>query len=807
MSTGAASTEVGRGSVLDLPLREAGVPVGRASAPLRRLGVTSVRDLLFHLPRRHDDFSRQLSLRELRERTFEGPVSATVTIVDLRVEAGFRRRVQRTVARLRDDTGEGEAIWFGRRYVERRMKAGDVVALSGKVELRGWLPRFQNPEFGLAGEGTLHAGRIVPVYRLTAGLTVGWLRQRIHDVLERTGADIEDYLPAAAEPTEEQLVGLRDALEWVHFPPRWEDLERALRRLAFDELLALQLGMVARSRQRTSERALPIAVEASRAAEVVEAVEQVIGEQVAARRREQAQALEQAQAPEQVRARAEDPAAEAERAGPDDGRASRSTTAPDLPAIRLTDDQRSAIAAVASDLGGERPMMRLLQGDVGSGKTAVAAVALCLVADAGAQGALLAPTDLLARQHAVTLGRLLEPVGHEVVLLTGSLAPAARRNALDAIAAPQASLEGRSLGRVVVGTHALVQEHVTFEDLRLVVVDEQHRFGVAQREALAGKGRAPHVLLMTATPIPRTLGQIVHADLEVSDLRTPPAGRQRVRTGIRRTDELLRRRDGSAGALVLLAREVTAGRRGFVVVPLVEEDEDAGARSVEQAAELVRSQWAQALSIAGLAASEPRIEIVHGQVRPSERDERMERFRSGEAQVLVGTTVVEVGVDVPQASVMLILDADRFGVAQLHQLRGRVGRGEAESYCVLVSERYPAGQPSTDEEATVKARLDALVSTSDGFVLAEMDLEQRREGDLLGLTQSGMPPLRVASLGRSDHRELSVAARRVAEELLDEGGRLPGSAAALERELAHGWLARVGAGEVLGSGLAGAGDG
>ncbi|CAN5569583.1 ATP-dependent DNA helicase RecG [soil metagenome] len=756
--------------MLDAPLAAAGVRRGRASRPLDRMGIRTVRDLLFHLPRRYDDFSRPLTLRQLRETTFDGPVSATVEVTDLRVEPGFRRRVQRTVARLRDETGEGEAVWFGRRYIERRLKAGDTVALSGKVELRGWLPRFANPEFGVAGEDALHAGRIVPVYRLTAGLTAAWLRQRIRTVLDSVSGAVDEYLPPGIRPSgDEPLASLGEALEWVHFPPEFADLDRALHRLAFDELFALQLGMVARARQRTSETALPIGVPAPRLTEAVVAVEQVIGEQIAARRRQAAGADSQAGS------------------GAEEGE------------VRLTTDQRAALEAVVTDLAGERPMMRLLQGDVGSGKTAVAALALAFVADAKAQGALLAPTDLLARQHAQTLGRFLEPLGHDVTLLTGSIGLAARRKALELLASPvDASIEGRTRGHVVVGTHALVQEHVAFADLRLVVVDEQHRFGVAQREALAGKGKAPHVLLMTATPIPRTLGQIVHADLDVSDLRTPPAGRQQIRTGIRRLDEIVRRRDGSPGALPLLALEVAAGRRGFVVVPLVEEDEEAGARSVEQAAGLVRSNWPAALEIAGLAGFEPRIEIVHGQVKAAERDARMERFRSGEAQVLVGTTVVEVGVDVPEASVMLILDADRFGVAQLHQLRGRVGRGEAESYCVLVSERYPLGDALTDEEATVKARLDALVATTDGFLLAELDLEQRREGDLLGLNQSGLPPLRVASLRREDHRALSVAARRLAEGLLDENGRLPANAARLEHELTAGWLRRVGAGEVLG---------
>jgi ATP-dependent DNA helicase RecG len=396
---------------------------------------------------------------------------------------------------------------------------------------------------------------------------------------------------------------------------------------------------------------------------------------------------------------------------------------------------------------------------------------------------------------------LLEPLGHDVTLLTGTLPAAQRREALELLGAPvPAGTTGRSRGLVVVGTHALVQDAVDFNDLRLAVVDEQHRFGVAERAALTNKGTAPHVLLMTATPIPRTLGQIVHADLDVSDLKTAPEGRQKVGTGIRGTSQLLWRNEQrtEAGALPLLVKEIAAGHRAFVVVPLVEEDPDA-ARSVEQGRSLVLDNWEQAAAIADVSVGAPQVEIVHGQMKASERDERMERFRNGDVQVVVGTTVLEVGVDVPEATVMLVLDADRFGLAQLHQLRGRVGRGEAQSYCVLVSERYPAdpANPTTDEEAAVVARLGALVATNDGFELAEMDLEQRREGQLLGLSQSGLPPLRVASLTRPEHRGLSARARELAEGLLDEGGRLPAHYKALEIEISRGWLKRVGAGEVL----------
>ncbi|MEP7360398.1 MAG: ATP-dependent DNA helicase RecG [Chloroflexota bacterium] len=749
------------GPLLDRPLRAATNIVPKQMAGhLDRLGLKTVRDLLFHFPRRYDDFSRLLTLGELRQGAPEGPVSAVVEITELRVDPGFRRRVQRTTARLRDATGEGEAVWFGRRYIERRLAAGDVVALAGKVELKGWVPRFANPEFGPAGDDALHAGRIVPVYRLTRGVTAQSLRNRIRIALTEALPDQPEYLPERLRrEIDPALPAIGDAVEWLHFPPDFEKLDSALGRLALDELLALQIGMVARRRRRATEQGQPIAVSDERYATDIGAIEAVIGQQVARRR------------------------------------------GVDRVELHLTPDQAAALADVRQDLESERPMMRLLQGDVGSGKTAVAALALAFAADAGHQGALLAPTDLLARQHQQTLQRLLEPLGHDVTLLTGTLPAAQRREAVELLGAPVlAGTTGRSRGLVVVGTHALVQDAVAFNDLRLAVVDEQHRFGVAERAALTDKGHAPHVLLMTATPIPRTLGQIVHADLDVSDLRTPPEGRQRILTGIRSTSQLIWRNEEKTdpGALPLLVREIAAGHRAFVVVPLVEDDPDA-ARSVEQGRSLVLDNWHEAAAVAGLEVGSPLIEIVHGQMKASERDERMERFRAGVAQIVVGTTVLEVGVDVPEATVMLVLDADRFGLAQLHQLRGRVGRGEAQSYCVLVSERYPADpdNPATDEEATVAARLGALVATNDGFALAEMDLEQRREGKLLGLSQSGLPPLRVASLSRAEHRQLSARARELAEQLLDEQGRLPPEYASLEHEVSNGWLKRVGAGEVL----------
>ncbi len=714
-----------------------------------RLGIFTVRDLLFHLPRRYDDLRALSTARELAWVPDGELASARLQVRGVRVAPTFRRHVERTTVFLSDDTGEAEATWFGRRFIANRLREGQWIVISGKIRRRGFTTSFDNPEFRPDdGSALLHAGRIVPVYRLTAGLTAATLRRAIRQALDVVGATYADYLPAEAASAADPMP-ISAALESAHYPEDFARRDAALRRLGFDELLALEIGMVARDRQRRVAVGEPVAVPRARVREAVEAVEAALTEQVRARMG------------------ASDPA-------------------------RLTPDQAAAVAAIVADLAQPRPMMRLLQGDVGSGKTAVAALALAFVADAGRQGALLAPTDLLARQHAVALRRLVEPLGHGVTLLTGSLPAGERRDALKLLSAPPATegLLGLTSGRIVVGTHALVQEAVEFADLALAVVDEQHRFGVAQREALATKGRSPHVLLMTATPIPRTLGQIVLADLDVSDLRTPPAGRLKVRTGIRHAEELAgTAAEPSKGAYPLIVREVRAGHRAFVLVPLVEEDEESAARSAGEVAAALPAQLAEAAARIGLGAEPaPRVGVVHGQMKAADRDATMDRFRGGELDVLVGTTVLEVGVDVPEATVMLILDADRFGLAQLHQLRGRVGRGEAQAYCILVSD-------SNDE--TAKARLDALANTNDGFELAELDLELRREGELLGLHQSGLPTLRIASLRNKEDRDRAAQARAVAERVLDERGALLPGHEALAAELRVGWLARVGAGDVL----------
>ena len=703
--------------LLTTPLAASGLAAGTA---LRRAGIKldfyTVRDLLFHLPRRYDDLREMRKIADLAMEADGSVVSAQAHVGDVRVEPGFRGRTQRTIARLEDETGSIDATWFGRRFIERRLFVGGEVVVSGKVKHFGRRLTLDNPEFQVVDGETelLHAGRIVPVYPLTAGLTAIRLRSAIREALDKAGFAYPEYLPASIIG-EEGLVPIARAVEEAHYPDSFEGRDAALRRLAFDELLALQLGMVARRRQRVRAAAPPLGLDEAADSAVRTALVDALGIRVG---------------------------------NP----------------VELTRDQAAAMTAIRDDLARPTPMLRLLQGDVGSGKTAVAAYALAAAARAGFQGALLAPTDLLARQHLETVGALLEGVGIGVTLLTGSLKADVKARALEAIASGQAL--------VVVGTHALIQEAVSFADLGLVVIDEQHRFGVDQRGQLEAKagGRSPHVLLMTATPIPRTLGQVLYADLDVSDLRTPPAGRVRIRTGVKRPADL-------DGTWQKVREEAKLGHRTFVVVPLIEEGIDEGDVAVAAESEAVRLS----------ALLDPlRVGMVHGRLKPADRDAEMTRFRDGDLDVLVGTTVVEVGVDVPAATMMVIESADRFGLAQLHQLRGRVGRGSVESFCILVTD-------STDEVAI--ARLRAVVESNDGFELAEKDFELRKEGDVLGLAQSGFPRLRVASLQVPEHRELAVRARAHAEALLDPEGRMAPPHPALTAELAAGWLRRVAAAE------------
>jgi ATP-dependent DNA helicase RecG len=650
---------------LDRPMRSVLPELARGAASLARLGITTPREALWYLPFRYDDFS---DLRTLATLVPDEKQSALVRVSAIRIEPGFGRRPQRVIAQLTDASGSAEAIWFGRRYVERRLTQGDEIIVSGKVTQRGWRSQFTSPEFSPAGHESVHTARVVPVYHLAAGVTQKRLRELLARILEAALPAVDDPLTPAERGS---LPVLDVALRTAHFPEDAGDVTDALDRLAFDELLALQLTL---AQARTARDALN--------APTIEVADAVRDEIVGA-----------------------------------------------LP-FTLTGDQAAAVSAVITDLGAERPMRRLLQGDVGSGKTAVAAVALACAVRAGWQGALMAPTEILARQHHVGLAPLLDRLGVRAEFLSGSLPLARKREIHDAIAG--------GMAEVVIGTHAVISQAVEFPRLGLAIVDEQHRFGVGQRAALQAKGGVgePHLLALTATPIPRTLALTVYGDLAISTIRELPPGRQPIRTEIRDRRALPK-------IEAFLASEAAEGRQSFVVVPLVAESEAQQAASAEAEFERLTA------ALPGL-----RIGLVHGQQRADGRDATMTAFAAGELDVLVATTVIEVGIDVPNASVMVIEDAERFGLAQLHQLRGRVGRGGHRSFCILLSD-------ATDELAM--RRLEVVRGSQDGFEIAEADLELRGAGNLLGTRQSGLPPLRVASLFEPRHVRLAERARTLAD--------------------------------------------
>ena len=703
----------------ELPLKGLALPGGSSLLRgLAKLGVTTVADLLTYLPRRYEDRREITPIAEL-----VGGTSATISarVTDLRVEKTWRRGVQRTIATLVDDSGAVDAIWYGRRFIERRLTVGTTIVATGRVKAMGWTKQLEAPEFSPIGGGDqVSAGRIVPIYRLTRGVTALSLRRAVRTLLDEFGADLVDPLPPTVQ-ARNSLMPLAQAIEALHWPEEFDLRDAALRRLAFDELLAVQIALVHRSRRRAGGGAFSITPTKVERGTIESAILGGLG-----------------------------------------GASSKSKTP-------WTGDQRRAIDEILADLATGSPMLRLLQGDVGTGKTAVAFVAAAATAAAGHQSALLAPTELLARQHAATAMRLLAPLGIEVALVLGGAPIAERRAARTAAASGRAAL--------VIGTHALFAEGTQFASLGLVIVDEQHRFGVEERAKLLSKAsREPHLLLMTATPIPRTIAQLLYADVASSELRELPSGRQPIRTAIRTSADLER-------VWTFVDEEAAAGRQTFVVVPRIADTEaggepeqgtafddelyEGGATGVEAQAELLRERLPHR-----------RIGVVHGQQRAAERTVAMQGFVAGETDVLVGTTVIEVGVDVPAASTMVILEAERFGLATLHQLRGRVGRGGDKGWCILVSD-------SDDEVAA--ARLQAIESTRDGFLLAEQDIALRGEGSVLGTSQSGLPPLRIATLARAEDRALALVARTEAERLLDQRGEAVGEAALLVQSYARGW--------------------
>ncbi len=674
-----------------------GVSSTVASRLRKHFGIRTVHDLLEHHPRKHHDAGEVLDLSEV---AVGEPATLIGTITDWsirRIPKG-RRTLTIAVARVRQASGANfEATFFNQEWRRRQLPEGTVAAFSGKVERFRSALKVSNPDTqvlgrvrGGAGAGVpddlsaLEHQRLLPVYPAVADLPSFKIVPLVEHALDGL-PPIPDWLPDAWLD-ELDLLTLDDALRQHHLPPDRETARAARRRLVFDELFALQLGLQWR---RAHLEAGTVGLDNS--------------------------PVDLGHGDEFLR------------------------TMPFEP----TGAQQRAFAEIAEDLRSSRPMHRLLQGDVGSGKTVVAVWSLLNAVDHGRQAALMVPTEVLAEQHHRTLTELLAPLGVNVLdglrieLLTGSSGVAHRRRVLGELLTGDVD--------IVVGTHALLEEGVRFADLGVVVIDEQHRFGVSQRVQLKekagdGDGREvlPDVLVMTATPIPRSLALTLYGDLDVTVLDELPPGREPIKTTLITPDQAPRR----AGLYAFIRDEAKAGRRAYVVCPLVEEGEVEATNVTDHHAHLSTDVFPD-LEVA----------LVHGRMRPDAKESAMARFRSGEAQVLVSTTVIEVGVDVPEATVMVIEDAERFGISQLHQLRGRVGRGGGTSYCVLFAGWH--GELTDD----AKERLEAVAATTDGFVLAETDLGIRGAGQLFGKAQSGMPDLKVADL-RRDEATIALARER-----------------------------------------------
>lgn len=712
-------------SPLDLPLVGARITaLTRQRADiLTKRGIVTVRDLLEHIPRRYIDLSQTVRIADLKPGV-EATVMGTVTNVTL---AKTKNRKEFVAVRVGDGSAFVEVIYWNQAFRARHYAKGMRVAIAGRFERKMGrlqpiqpftLEKLDSDPSDEEGE-TVHSGRIVPVHAVPEGLTPALLRRFIYSALKSYGRDIEDPLP------EELLERLslyprRRAFEQIHFPSNLGVRKQARRRLAWEELFVLSAGLAVRKR----------------------------------------------------RIERETPGIAHPRGAPDADAFLASLPFP------VTGAQRRAIEQIQTDMASAVPMHRLLQGEVGSGKTVVAVAAAVHAAANGYQTALMAPTEVLAEQHYLSVRRLLDPVSSmqnglpgqvalgeqpefPVVLLTGSVTGSDRDHALEMARSGKASM--------VVGTHALIQQDVAFANLSLAIVDEQHRFGVHQRIALRGRSERPEqpdLLIMTATPIPRTLAMTLYGDLDVSTLDEMPPGRTPVKTVV-----VSARSREKAEALI--RKEVAKGRQAFVVCPLVEESDTLEVKAAEVEYERLRHE----------VFEDFRVGLIHGRMKPAEKEAVMSRMRAGDVDVLVATTVIEVGVDIPNATVMVIEDADRFGLSQLHQLRGRVGRGAHPGTCVLL---HALEDEKTEERAVAKQRLKAMSETNDGFELAQLDLQIRGEGQIFGRAkidtsapnapggaapmQAGATDLRFASLLRDG--DLLAEARAEAFRLVDGDPRL-----------------------------------
>ncbi|MDJ0754057.1 MAG: ATP-dependent DNA helicase RecG [Ardenticatenaceae bacterium] len=666
----------------------------RMSELLSKLSISTVSELLYHFPHRYDDYTKMKPINQLK-------VGEQVTLIGTVWEVRARKSRSNQVvvqAVITDGSGKIQASWFNQPWLTKKLKSGHRIVLSGKVDQYLGRPVFNAPQWELLSMDGLRTGRIVPVYPLTQGLSNHKLRQILRSAVPYWSKKLADPLPEEIRERR-RLLPLNQAITRIHLPESTDDLIDARRRIAFEELLLLQLGMFGQRQTWVSEPGRPLQGDGSLQRPFIQ----------------------------------------------------------NLP-FNLTSAQQRVVREISADLGHSQPMNRLLQGDVGSGKTVVAALAMLTAVEAGTQAVMMAPTEILAEQHARSLREMIAPLGLQVELLTGSLSAADKTAVKGRIASGQTP--------IAVGTHALIQGDVTFKNLGLAVIDEQHRFGVDQRKALREKGMVdsgetltPHLMVMSATPIPRSLALSLYGDLDFSVLDEMPPGRQEIRTHWLRPHE----RERCYG---FVRGQVEKGRQAYIICPLVEESDKVEAVAAVEEYERLSQEIFPDL----------RLGLVHGRLKAAEKEAVMRLFYEGDLDVLVATSVIEVGVDVPNSTVMVIEGANRFGLAQLHQFRGRVGRGEHQSFCLLVAD---------DSSADAEQRLTALEDTNDGFQLAEKDLELRGPGEFFGRRQSGLPELRLASL---TDMTLLQEAREEAEQLFADDPHLEKPEhSALHRRVIHFW--------------------
>ncbi len=641
-------------AALDAPLTVLWGIGPRHRQTLSRLGLYTLGDMLYFFPRRYDDYSKLKPINRLQYGEEVTIIGTIESVISRSIRSG---RMKITEAIVGDGSGTLRVSWFNQPWLAKRLRNGTQVVLSGKIDQYLGRPVMSSPEWELLDQQHLHTNRIVPVYPLTANVTQRWLRRQVHQVITYWAPRILDPLPEWIRLSA-NLVELSTALLQVHFPDSEEDLKTSRHRLAFDEIFLLQLGVLQQKRawQERSARIFDI---------------------------------------------------------PDEWLQARVDHLP----FRLTEAQHRALADVRADLLSGHPMNRLLQGDVGSGKTVIAALAIAMLTRFGVQAALMAPTSILAEQHYKNMLHLLAdeagPLRDDQICLMLGATPEPEKRSI------RAGLESGEI-KLVIGTHALIEDPIVFKDLQLVVVDEQHRFGVEQRALLRSKGENPHLLVMTATPIPRSLSLTIYGDLDLSVIDELPPGRQATETQVFYPRERER-------AYTLIHSQLQKGHQAFIIYPLVEESEKSESlAAVEEYTRLQKEVFPN-----------HNIGLLHGRLPADEKEAVMAQFRDMDIHILVSTSVVEVGVDVPNATVMLVEGANRFGLAQLHQFRGRVGRGQEKAYCILI--------PETPDEVE-NERLAAMSETNDGFILAERDLEQRGPGEFLGTRQSGFSELRFANL-------------------------------------------------------------